>query len=185
MTSEVSKTNRLETANSSSKQSAKSTSIESGSIVEIAPHLGVNSIPSTSLSSSDRFSIAVSWVSSTSSSSAVRVVVVVVAAVCRVVASGAASKIAATTSSDRDEAVLFNEDNLSDDVICSYPTPSLVARCRDCCCCCVVAVTTLPIFSVNFLVVDIKDAIFMMAVDIVACMAIEYDNMYRVAFARK
>jgi hypothetical protein len=41
-------------------------------------------------------------------------------------------------------------------------------------------------FSVNFLVVDIKDAILMMAVDIVvAGMAIEYDNIYRVACARK
>jgi len=41
-------------------------------------------------------------------------------------------------------------------------------------------------FSVNsFVVVDIKDAIFMMAVDIVACMAIEYDNIHRVAYARK
>jgi cell division protein FtsL len=42
-----------------------------------------------------------------------------------------------------------------------------------------------PMFSVNFLVVDIKDAISMMAVDIVAGMAIEYDNIYRVACARK
>ena len=64
------------------------------------------------------------------------------------------------------------------------PTPPLVARC--CCdCCCALAVTTLPMFSVNFLVVDIKDAILMMAVDIVAGMAIEYDNIYRVACARK
>ena len=129
--SEVSKTNRLETANSSSRQSAKSTSIESGSIVEIAPHLGVNSIPLTSLSSSVRFSVAVSWVSSTSSSSGLRVVVVVVAAVWRVVASGAANKIAATTRSDSNGAVLVNDDSLSDDddVICSYPSSSSTTCC--------------------------------------------------------
>ena len=64
------------------------------------------------------------------------------------------------------------------------PPPPLVARC--CCdCCCALAVTTLPGVSVNFFVVDIKDAIFMMAVDIVACMAIEYDNIHQVACARK
>jgi hypothetical protein len=58
----------------------------------------------------------------------------------------------------------------------------VVARCcRDC----ALAVTTLPVFSVNsFIFVDIKGAIFMMAVDVVACMAIEYDNIHRVAYAR-
>src|SRR5215207_7894413 len=51
-----------------------------------------------------------------------------------------------------------------------------------CCCCCALAVTTLPVFSVNsFIFVDIEGAIFMMAVDVVACMAIEYDNIHRVA----
>jgi uncharacterized membrane protein len=42
------------------------------------------------------------------------------------------------------------------------------------------------VFSVNsFIFVDIKGAIFIMAVDILAWMAIEYDNIHRVAYARK
>jgi hypothetical protein len=54
------------------------------------------------------------------------------------------------------------------------------------CLSCALAFTILPVFSLNpFFVVDIKDAIFMMAVDIVACMAIEYDNIHQVACARK
>lgn len=63
------------------------------------------------------------------------------------------------------------------------PPLPLVARCCDCCC--ALAVTTLPVFSVNFSVVDIKDAIFTMAADIVAGRAIKYDNIHRVACARK
>jgi hypothetical protein len=63
--------------------------------------------------------------------------------------------------------------------------PSLSSS-TTCCCGCALAVTTLPVFSVNsFVVVDIKDAIFMMAVDTVAGMAIEYDNIHRVTCARK
>ena len=56
-----------------------------------------------------------------------------------------------------------------------------------CCCCCALAVTTLLVFSVNYsVVVDINDAIFIMAVDIVVVfMAIEYDNIHRVTCACK
>jgi hypothetical protein len=47
-------------------------------------------------------------------------------------------------------------------------------------------VTELPVYSVNsFVVVDIKVAIFMMAVDTLACIAIEYDNIHRVACNHK
>ena len=54
-------------------------------------------------------------------------------------------------------------------------------------CCCALAVTTLLVFSVNsFVVVDINDAMFIMAVvDIVACIAIKCKNIPRVTCGRK
>ena len=115
MTSDVSKMNIEDTANSSSRHSANNTSTVLDAIVDGAPHRGVNSMPFTSLSDSDSCSVAESWVSimSCSSDDVVAVAVVVV-----VVANGPATKIAATKSSDSTGAVLVNDDRLSD-VICS------------------------------------------------------------------